>query len=90
MKVPVIVRDTLSSLQQTAFIRAVDMTGKIINFEEKYMEKLQKEVEEEAEIIFDGEGGMEGAAFVAELKDVKGVRIFLAFDKEDGDDDDDG
>jgi len=66
------------------------MTGKIINFEEKYMEKLQKEVEEESEIIFDGEGGMEGAAFVAELKDVKGVRIFLAFDKEDDDDDDDG
>ena len=30
---------------------------------------------------------MEGAAFVAELKDVKGVRIFLAFDKEDDDDD---
>ena len=51
---------------------------------------IRDRVEEEAEIIFDGEGGMEGAAFVAELKDVKGVRIFLAFDKEDDDENDDG
>ena len=66
------------------------MTAKIIDFETKYIEKLQNELEAEADILFEGEGLMEGAQFIAELKDCKGVRIFLAFDDEDEEEPNDG
>ncbi len=57
------------------------MTAKIIDFKPHLNKKIEKQLEKEAEIIFEGEGIMDGVEFMSYLKD-EGVQVFVVMDDE--------
>ena len=59
------------------------MTAKIIDFEKKYIEKL----ENEAEIIFEGEGVMDGMDFLSAMKSA-GLHVMVVMEDDEGDEQD--
>lgn len=63
------------------------MTAKIIDFKDAKTKVIEKQLEEEAEIIFEGEGIMDGVDFVSALKGV-GLHVKVVFDDIEGEEDD--
>ena len=63
------------------------MTAEIIDFEKKYIEKLENELEAEAEIIFEGEGVMDGMEFLSAMKSA-GLHVVVVMEDDEGDEQD--
>lgn len=63
------------------------MTAEIIDFEKKYIEKLENELEAEAEIIFEGEGVMDGVDFLSAMKSA-GLHVMVIMEDDEGDEQD--
>ena len=57
------------------------MTAKIIDFKPHLNKKIEEQLEKEAEILFEGEGIMDGVEFMSYLKD-EGVQVFVVMDDE--------
>lgn len=57
------------------------MTAKIIDFEKKYIEKLENKLEAEAEIIFEGDSVMDGVDFLSAMKSA-GLHVVVIMDDE--------
>ncbi len=65
------------------------MTAKIIDFKPHLRKKIEDQLEKEADILFEGEGIMEGAEFMSHLKDA-GMQVFVVFDEIDEEEFEDG
>ena len=63
------------------------MTAEIIDFEKKYIEKLENELEAEGEIIFEGEGVMDGMDFLSAMKSA-GLHVLVVMEDDEGDEQD--
>ena len=63
------------------------MTAEIIDFEKKYIEKLENELEAEGEIIFEGEGVMDGMEFLSAMKSA-GLHVVVVMEDDEGDEQD--
>ena len=63
------------------------MTAEIIDFEKKYIEKLENELEAEGEIIFEGEGVMDGMDFLSAMKSA-GLHVVVVMEDDEGDEQD--
>ena len=57
------------------------MTAKIIDFKPHLNKKIEEQLEKESEILFEGEGIMDGVEFMSYLKD-EGVQVFVVMDDE--------
>jgi hypothetical protein len=60
----------------------MDMTAKIINFKEAKNKVIEKQLEAEAEIIFEGEGVMDGMDFLSAMKGA-GLHVMVVIDDDD-------
>ena len=55
------------------------MTAKVIDFKEAKNKVIEKQLETEAEIIFDGDGVMDGMDFMSAMRGV-GLRVMVVLD----------
>lgn len=62
------------------------MSADIIDLKPHLQRKIEEQLEKEAEILFEGEGIMDGVEFVSHLKDM-GMEIFIVFDDEEDEED---
>lgn len=57
------------------------MTAKVIDFNEAKTKVIEKQLETEAEIIFEGEGVMDGMDFLSAMRGA-GLRVMVVMDDE--------
>ncbi|MEC8518315.1 MAG: hypothetical protein VXY59_01065 [Pseudomonadota bacterium] len=55
------------------------MTAKVIDFKEAKNKVIEKQLETEAEILFDGDGVMDGMDFMSAMRGV-GLRVMVVLD----------
>ena len=60
------------------------MTAKVIDFKEAKNKVIEKQLETEAEILFDGDGVMDGMDFMSAMKGV-GLRVMVVLDDDEKD-----
>lgn len=60
------------------------MTAKVIDFKEAKNKVIEKQLETEAEIIFDGDGVMDGMDFMSAMRGV-GLRVMVVLDDDEKD-----
>ena len=58
------------------------MTAKIIDFKDAKNKVIEKQLEAEAEIIFEGEGVMDGMDFLSAMKGA-GLHVMVVIDDDD-------
>lgn len=63
------------------------MSADIIDLKPHLRRKVEEQLEKEADILFEGEGIMDGVEFVSHLKDM-GMEIFIVFDDEEDEEED--
>ena len=62
------------------------MSADIIDLKPHLRRKVEEQLEKEADILFEGEGIMDGVEFVSHLKHM-GMEIFIVFDDEEDEED---
>ncbi|MEC8322547.1 MAG: hypothetical protein VXZ60_02690 [Pseudomonadota bacterium] len=60
------------------------MTAKVIDFKEAKNKVIEKQLETEAEILFDGDGVMDGMDFMSAMRGV-GLRVMVVLDDDEKD-----
>lgn len=65
------------------------MSAEIIDLKPHLRKKIEEQLEKEADILFEGEGIMEGTEFLGHLKDA-GVHFFVVLDDIDEEEKEDG
>ena len=60
------------------------MTAKVIDFKEAKDKVIEKQLETEAEILFDGDGVMDGMDFMSAMRGV-GLRVMVVLDDDEKD-----
>jgi len=56
------------------------MTAKIIDFKSHQDRKINQEIEDQLDVLFEGDDGMSGVTLVANFEELEGVKIILHFD----------